>query len=637
MKLNYRPEIDGLRAVAVILVILYHAQILIFNKNFFKGGFIGVDIFLVISGYLITSLILKEIQSTGKFSLINFYERRARRILPVLFFIMVFSLPFAWIHLLPTDYLDFSKSILFSLGFSSNFYFHFTGQVYGATEGLLKPFLHTWSLSVEEQFYIIFPLFLILSYRFFKKKLFILMLSFCTISLIIAHLTSLSSPSLSFYYLHTRMWELLAGSILAYLEIKQKSRLRFESNLINKTLPPLGFFLIAHSVLFFDDNTLHPSIYTLSPIIGVCLILWFSNKNELVGKIFSSKIFVGTGLISYSLYLWHFPVFALFRYSLASGSLFKKALLVLFIITASLITYFFIERPFRNRKIVNINKLIIFLLSLMSVLVFLNLYIIKNNGFDNRYTFDKIKLDNGFYRKERESYQEKIITTKSLIDKTKILIIGNSHAKDFFHVMHQNNDLFNNYEFTTLYTEIYCFESYFKDGSLCDKKINEVDVNNFKQSEIIILSSRWTSLDINKDKINSIIINLKKTGKKIILTTAAPEFKTYGKFTIIDRFILSNNRLPSKKESFKLKKEYFKAQANNATVNSNNKFLKSVALDNKIQILDKNLYHCNYQKKECDFFTDNDEKINYDKDHYTLAGAKYFGKKIKKINWFKIN
>ena len=637
MKLNYRPEIDGLRAISVMAVILYHAQIYIFNKNFFKGGFIGVDIFLVISGYLITSLILKEIKDTGKFSFINFYERRARRILPALFFIMLFSLPFAWMYLLPTDYLDYSKSILFSLGFTSNFYFYFTGQVYGATEGLLKPFLHTWSLSIEEQFYIFFPLFLILSCRFFKNKLLIFMLCFFLISLVIANYTSLSSPSFSFYSLHTRMWELLAGSILAYLEIKQNSRLRFENNSINKVLPPLGLLLIAHSIIFFDDNTLHPSLYTLSPIIGVCLILWFSNKDEFVGKIFSSKLFVGTGLISYSLYLWHFPVFALFRYSLASGSLLKKVILVLFIIIASLVTYFLIEKPFRNRKIINTNKLIMFLFSLLVALVFLNFYVIKNNGFDDRYMFDKINLDNGFYLKERQSYQKTIINPKFSSNKTKILIIGNSHAKDFFHVMHQNNDLFNNYEFSTLYTEIHCLVSFFKDSSLCDKKIDELDIDNFKKSDIIILSSRWTDLDINENNLNLILLNLKKMGKKIVLTTAAPEFKTYGKFTIIDKFILSNKRLPLKNEIIDLKKEYFKSQANNEVINSNNNFLMSVALNNKIQILDKNLYHCNHQEKECDFFTDNNEKINYDRDHYTLAGAKYFGKKIKTINWFKID
>ena len=147
MKLTYRPEIDGLRAIAVGAVILYHAHITILGYPLFKGGFIGVDIFFVISGYLITSIILRELFTTGTFSFKHFYERRIRRILPVLLLVMFVSLPFAWIYLLPSSLIDFSKSILYSLGFSSNFYFHYSGQQYGAESGLFKPFLHTWSLS----------------------------------------------------------------------------------------------------------------------------------------------------------------------------------------------------------------------------------------------------------------------------------------------------------------------------------------------------------------------------------------------------------------------------------------------------------------------------------------------------------
>ena len=169
MKLTYRPEIDGLRAIAVGAVILYHAQITIFGHQPFKGGFIGVDIFFVISGYLITSIILKELLTYGSFSFKHFYERRIRRILPALLFVMLVSLPFAWTYLMPLRFEDFSKSILYSLGFSSNFYFFYSGQQYGAESGLLKPFLHTWSLSVEEQYYILFPIVLLITFKYFRK------------------------------------------------------------------------------------------------------------------------------------------------------------------------------------------------------------------------------------------------------------------------------------------------------------------------------------------------------------------------------------------------------------------------------------------------------------------------------------
>ena len=169
MKLTYRPEIDGLRAIAVVAVILYHAQTTILGYQPFKGGFIGVDIFFVISGYLITSIILRELVTTGTFSFKYFYERRIRRILPALLTVMLVSFPFAWIYLLPNSFIDFSKSILYSLGFSSNFYFDFIAQLYNAENSLKIPFLHTWSLSVEEQYYLLFPIIFFIVIRYFNK------------------------------------------------------------------------------------------------------------------------------------------------------------------------------------------------------------------------------------------------------------------------------------------------------------------------------------------------------------------------------------------------------------------------------------------------------------------------------------
>ena len=250
MKISYRPEIDGLRTIAVVAVVLYHAQITIMGQQPFKGGFIGVDIFFVISGYLITSIILKELINTGTFSFKHFYERRIRRILPALLIVMLASVPLAWMYLIPTSFIDFSKSVFYSFGFSSNFYFHYSGQEYGAVSGLLKPFLHTWSLSVEEQFYIIFPLILFLTYKYFKKYLIHVLIIGFIISLGLAEWTSRNYPSISFYFLHTRVWELLAGSILAYFEITFGNRSKNKT--LNILLPKVGFLLIILTIVFLN-------------------------------------------------------------------------------------------------------------------------------------------------------------------------------------------------------------------------------------------------------------------------------------------------------------------------------------------------------------------------------------------------
>ena len=384
MKLTYRPEIDGLRAIAVVVVVLYHAQITIFGHQLFQGGFIGVDIFFVISGYLITSIILKELVTTGSFSFTNFYERRIRRILPTLLFVMLVSLPFAWMYLLPGSLIDFSKSILYSLGFSSNFYFHYSGQQYGAESGLFKPFLHTWSLSVEEQYYILFPIVLLIAFKYFRKYLIHILILGFVISLAMADWGSRNFPSFNFYVLPTRSWELLAGSILAYFEIIKGHRSKNKT--LNAILPIIGSLLIGHSIWFFNDKMFHPSFYTLTPIIGVCLIIWFSDKDEIITKILSTKLFVGIGLISYSLYLWHYPIFSFSRIiEFIQGDLSIKLFLLVITITLSILSYYYIEKPARNNKykFINIFCIISFLLLF---LITINSLFILNKGFPSRVT-----------------------------------------------------------------------------------------------------------------------------------------------------------------------------------------------------------------------------------------------------------
>ncbi len=484
MKLTYRPEIDGLRSIAVGAVILYHAQIIIFGHQLFKGGFIGVDIFFVISGYLITSIILKELYSTGSFSFKYFYERRIRRILPALLFVIMVSLPFAWIYLLPTSFIDYSSSILYSLGFSSNFYFHYSGQQYGAASGLLKPFLHTWSLSIEEQFYLIFPIILLISFKYFRKYLIHTLIVGLILSFILADQISRNNPSTSFYFLHTRMWELLAGSVLSYFEINKG--LRSKNKLLNTILPTFGFLLIGYSFLFFNDKILHPSFLTLSPIIGTCLILWFSNKDEIITKILSTKLFVGIGLISYSLYLWHYPIFAFERITeFSNNNIIKQLFLGLLILFMSIFTYYYIEKKFRNKKF-KFKKIIVILIGFYLLIIAFNLYVINESGIKTRLPKilqTKLKADDvNFHQKNNLQ---------------KIVLIGDSHKQALEYHLNQKmkkNNL-SLFEFNTPF--------YLKDFNFVDRYLKKIDkkfvkknneIDNFLGENpdlIVILHHRW--------------------------------------------------------------------------------------------------------------------------------------------------
>ena len=374
-KLSYRAEIDGLQAIAVVSVILYHAQMVLFGRDWFEGGFIGVDIFFVISGYLITSIILSELESKGSFSFMNFYERRARRILSVLFVVIFVSIPFAWQKLLPSDFVEYAESILASLFFASNFFFYFSTIEYGADSALLKTFLHTWSLGVEEQFYLAFPVLAIVAFKYFRKHFLIIVVGLSLLSVQFAELMEVRNADLNFYLPLSRFWELAVGSMLAYRELYYKPS---NEGFVSKSLPIFGLCLIAYSILFFDGKTPHPSFHTLIPIVGVALIIGFASKDELVGKVLGSKPFVWTGLISYSAYLWHFPIFAFSRMGSSEPTNSDKLEWIVVTLVLSVISYWIVEKPFR-RTLSKRNFIIVLLVSIISV-SFFSLYVIKSDG-----------------------------------------------------------------------------------------------------------------------------------------------------------------------------------------------------------------------------------------------------------------
>lgn len=434
MKLAYRPEIDGLRTIAVLAVIAYHLEVVLGGMQLLKGGFLGVDIFFVISGFLITSIIMSEYHSPQGFSLGNFYERRARRLLPALFTVILFSFPVAWYLLLPSQLEDFAKSVLSTLAFGSNFYWHIGLQEYGAESAQLKPLLHTWTLAIEEQYYIFFPLILLTIYKWCKSHTVTILLALLLLSLQFAVYITPIDHSFSFYMLPTRFWELLTGSLLAnilYYHPKAKN-----DTLLKKAMPFIGLFLIIHSLFFVDFESNHPGFITLLPVLGTALIIWFGNRDELFTKVLSSKLFVGIGLISYSLYLWHYPIFAFGRIIESTPTWQNKVLWLLLTFAFSLASYVLVEQPFRNKRMIKIKPFLLtsaFMTAFISLTAFSMMETGKAQEIDIKAEMHKRLIwGDGFEVcqpiRETDTLDHRGCNTSA--DKKNILIVGDSMAPD---------------------------------------------------------------------------------------------------------------------------------------------------------------------------------------------------------------
>jgi peptidoglycan/LPS O-acetylase OafA/YrhL len=431
MIIKYRAEIDGLRAMAVLPVIFFHA-----GFGFFSGGFVGVDVFFVISGYLITTIIIRELNN-NTFSIKRFYERRARRILPVLMFVILISCIISFILLTPNELASYFKSVIATLFFFSNFYFYKTTP-YFQSETDLEPLLHTWSLSIEEQFYIIFPIILLLFYKFFKRYVFLmLILSFAASLFICQFLALKTGGTLNFYFTFSRVWELALGAICAYILIYKNLSY---SALIKNLLSTIGIILIMYSIFFFSRQTVFPSFYTLVPTIGTSLIVLFADRDTFVNKILSIKLLVSIGLISYSLYLWHQPLLAFGRIFFDDLSIIQKLILIFLSVLMSIFSYFFIEKIFRDKKKIDLKFFFkaIFITSNFLVLfsyISYNSFSSKNStevllakSLVNKKAIYATKMDERLFIKNRIIYENL---------KPKVLVIGSSR------IMQISNDNFN--------------------------------------------------------------------------------------------------------------------------------------------------------------------------------------------------
>lgn len=376
--MNYRPEIDGLRAIAVMPVVFFHAK-----WSGFSGGFVGVDVFFVISGYLIASTILSEIAG-GNFSISAFYERRIRRILPALYLVALATIPFTWFYYLPEDMKDYSESLASIPLFLSNFVFEAqSGYFDRATD--IKPLIHTWSLAVEEQFYLFFPALLIFLYRFGLRTVLFIILVFTGLSLALAEWGTTHYPTDSFFLLPTRIWELFIGVMVAlYYHI-------YGNKLHNNVLSFLGLVMIFVAVFTYDTQTPFPGTYALLPTAGAALVILCTHKDNIAGHILGNRLFVAVGLISFSLYLWHQPILAITAYRLDKDLEFWfSVLLILVAVGLSTLSWKFVEQPCRRKSLVHLKPLLSVLAGVSIFFLLFGLYGVSQKG--NMHRFDERTL-----------------------------------------------------------------------------------------------------------------------------------------------------------------------------------------------------------------------------------------------------
>ncbi len=525
---HYRADIDGLRAVAVLLVFAYHL-----GGARVRGGFVGVDVFFVISGYLLGSIILTEIDR-GKFSLLSFYERRARRILPALFVTLAVCAMLAYEFLLPAELDEFAKSFLAAtLSFSNILFYHQAGYFEGAAA--IKPLLHTWSLGVEEQFYIFLPLFLLALRKYSLSTRRIVVLAVAVCSFLASAWGAFHSPEAAFYLLPTRAWELLLGTLLA-LDIVP----HFSNSIWRNASSAAGIIMIIAAGVWYQKTTPFPGLAAAMPCIGAALIIAAGRDgSSLVGTVLSLRPIVFVGMISYSLYLWHWPLIVFQSASgvLAQGlspKLTKLVVLGISFVVATL-SWRFVERPFRDgRKRLPRPRLFQIATAAAAVLIIFAATAIATRGFPSRYSAQAVHiasfLENADATTEAqyrvgscfltsENPHAKFAADECLkVDSARRndLLIGDSHAAQLWFGL---SSVFKEINFMQA-TASGCkpgLEQPIGADERCSQLMHYVFQDYLKAHHVdsVLIAARWDSADLSR--IQRTVPLLQQQGAKVIL------------------------------------------------------------------------------------------------------------------------
>jgi peptidoglycan/LPS O-acetylase OafA/YrhL len=627
---NYRADIDGLRAISVLAVVFFHA-----GFPLFSGGYIGVDIFFVISGFLITSLILKEYEA-GTFSMFHFWERRARRILPALFIVLAASSIAAQIALWPIPLREFAGQLMASLVFAANF--AMAGAVdYFTPQAANAPLSHLWSLAVEEQFYLLFPIILLTLLKGGRKLTYAALSLFLIFSLLFAQwsgnirihppylenelLWYAQSAFSGFYLPIGRAWELLVGGLLAFHPNIAKQL----SGKFRNFLAISGLMIIVICVVAFDGEIPTPSVYTLLPVIGAALLITCGNSNGTVQFLLTRRPVIFIGLISYSLYLWHQPLFAFVRssYSETLEWWFYVAL-ILISIALSYLSWRFVEQPCRDLQRVKNKAFISTAIAAMIGFFLFGGIAFNTGGIPNatpqeRYllALDPQKL--GSY--VSTAFESSKMPFDTATSQPKVLVVGDSQGQDFYNVISESNWL-PGHQLRALSLDNVC-SAYFipnperwvtsiKDQNLCTRqKIQVLTSVNLRQADILFFAMSWMSPVANN--INLMLENLDLRDDQIVFIVG---HKYFGKIDLKNYF---GKSLPE------LQKFKHKISQAHAYLNQTLSQLPSQAFFlNPVELVCGEKHHCRQ-------FTPKGQLISYDGGHLTRDGAKLFAKKIFSI------
>lgn len=528
---SYRPDIDGLRAIAVLLVVFHHAFPVLL-----PSGFIGVDLFFVISGFLISTIIFQNLQQ-DTFSFLDFYQRRVKRIFPALCLVLMASFVYGWFTLLPADYKQLGKHIAAGAAFVSNLAFwNESGYFDGGSK--LKPLLHLWSLGVEEQYYIFWPVIILIIW---KRQL--NLITACVILFALSFAVNMwavkSNTIAAFYSPLSRFWELLSGSVLAYATLNASQT---KSTLYNNALAWTGAALLTIGVYFINPDRRFPGFWALFPTISAYLLIKAGPKTWFNHHVLSNRLLVWIGLISFPLYLWHWPllVFAELHEGKTPSLALRLSMIATGIVLAWL-TYRFVERPIRFGKFrIESRKIPLALCSILLIIASLGAYTYVRDGFDFRFpkiiralTNSKIDMFEGWRLDSCILQQDRPVSefSDTCIDKNKrplLFLWGDSHAAALYPGFKKLQEI-------NLETGGINFGIAQRNGAICPPMLEAVSPwcttindDSFKlitklQPDIVLLNAYWLHELYDLSKLDHTVAELRRVGvRKIILLGPTP-------------------------------------------------------------------------------------------------------------------